>query len=388
MKKNIAVFFGGRSTEHDVSIITAINSVIRPLKLIDEYNVIPIYISRTGEWYCDDKLTDIELYRNNQIEAFCKNNRPISLIFEHGLTILKQGLLPKKIKIDIAFPAMHGTYGEDGSLMGLLRMADIPYTGCDMQASVIAMDKVLAKTVVRSKGILTAPDVIFNVEGFQKDQKTIIKTIEDKLGYPVFVKPPHLGSSIGVTKANNRIELINAIEVALFYDNYVLIEQSIKNLREVTLPIMGFGDDIITASLEEPLYSVANEKFFDFSTKYINNKGSKSGKGRKGSNCYSKIPAELPKSLYDRAVKTAILAYQAIGCNGIARIDLLIDENQKDVYFMEANPLPGDLYIHNWIASGISAIELVEKLIKFANLRYLEEHRTETVFTSSFLRQF
>ncbi len=388
MKKNIAVFFGGRSTEHDVSIITAINSVIRPLKLINEYHVIPIYISRTGEWYSDDKLTDIELYRNNQIEDFCKENRPVSLIFEHGLTIVKQSLLPKKIKIDVAFPAMHGTYGEDGSLMGLLRMADIPYTGCDMQASVIAMDKVLAKNLVRSKGILTAPDVVFNAEEFKNKQKNIIKVIEEKLGYPVFVKPPHLGSSIGVTKANNRVELINAIEVALFYDSYVLIEQSIRNLREVTLPIMGFGNNIITASLEEPLYSVVNDKFFDFSTKYIKNNSGKSGKGKTGNNSYSKIPAELPESLYKKAVENAILAYQTIGCNGIARIDLLIDEKEKNVYFMEANPLPGDLYVHNWIASGVSAVELVEKLIKFANLRYLEERRTETVFASSFLRQF
>jgi D-alanine-D-alanine ligase len=295
----------------------------------------------------------------------------------------------KDIRVDVAFPAMHGTFGEDGSLMGLLRMAGVPYVGCDMQSSVVSMDKILTKIVAKEAGLQVVPDVVFSKEEYSVDKDKIMSKIEDKLKYPVFVKPPHLGSSIGVTKVSDRTALENAIEVSLHYDERCLVEMAVPNLREATLPIIGFDENIIPAKLEEPLFS--HDEYFDFSTKYINGSkktGGKSGGGKKGAQGYSKIPADFPDDLYKKAEKLAVDGYKAVGCGGIARVDILINEKTGVVYFNEINPLPGSLYAHNWRASGVSSMELVTKLVEFAEARFDRDQKQETTFSSSFLKQF
>jgi D-alanine-D-alanine ligase len=306
------------------------------------------------------------------------------------MTLVKSsGIAGRKTarKIDVVFPAMHGTYGEDGALMGLLDMANVPYAGCDMQSSVVGMDKILAKLVAKSAGLKTVPDVIFSHERYEQNGKKIIDEIEKKLGYPAFVKPPHLGSSIGVTKVSTQTELRNAIEVALHYDSNVLVEMAVPNLREATLPIIGYGSEIIPAKLEEPLFHA--DDFFDFDTKYLRGgKKGGSGKGSKGAQGYSRIPADFPKPLYDEAERVAIAGFKAAGCSGIARVDILINEKTKDVYFNEINPLPGGLYAHNWAKSGISNVELVQKLIGFAKERHAARNALTTVFTTNYLQQF
>lgn len=384
MKKTVAVFFGGRSTEHDISIITALSAVIKPLELSEKFNVVPVYITKDGRWFSDEKLKNVEIYRTGQIDSFCEKNRPLLMTFDNGLVLKQQGITGKAIKVDVAFPAMHGPYGEDGSLMGLLRMAGVPYVGCDLQSSVVAMDKILTKIVVAKDGIKVVPDVTFMAEEYKLKGKGIVKEIESKLGYPAFVKPPHLGSSIGVTKVNNRDELTNAIEVSLHYDSSVLVEMAVQNLREATLPIIGFGDNIIPSMLEEPIYKA--DDYFDFETKYINQGGKKGGK--KGNRRYSKIPADLPKKLYEEAMNVAIAGYKSVGCSGIARVDILINEKTGDVYLNEINPMPGDLYIHNWRASSMSSIDLVCKLVDFAEEKFKKDNEIETVFKSNFLKQF
>lgn len=387
--ETIAVIFGGRSAEHDVSIVTALSSVIKPLELTKKYRVEAVYVAKNGAWYWDDKLKDIALYRTNKIQDFIHHTQPASVQFDGGMTLVKaSGLAGRKTvrKIDIAFPAMHGTYGEDGALMGLLDMAGVPYAGCDMQASVIGMDKILAKLVAKNAGLKTVPDVVFGHEEYERHSEEIINEIEKKLGYPAFVKPPHLGSSIGVTKVSTRNELRNAIEVSLHYDANVLVEMAVPNLREATLPIIGYGDEVIPAQLEEPMFKASD--FFDFDTKYL--QGGKKGKagGAKGAQGYSRIPADFPRPLYDEAERVAIAGFKAAGCSGIARVDILINEQTGDVYFNEINPLPGGLYLHNWQQSGISSVELVEKLVGFAKERHVARQSLTTSFTTNYLQQF
>ncbi|MEK7621343.1 MAG: D-alanine--D-alanine ligase family protein [Patescibacteria group bacterium] len=381
MKKKVAVFFGGKSTEHDISIVTAISSVISPLELSQEYEVVPVYISKEGSWYSDEKLKDISLYRGPELKNFLEKSKKINILFDDGLTLIKSGIRKEKIHIDIAFPAMHGTYGEDGSLMGLLRMANVPIVGCDMPASVIAMDKVLAKQAVMAKGIATPKYISFSKTDFSE---STLNNIKKELSLPLFVKPSHLGSSIGISKVTKFDDLKNSIEVALHYDDKVLVEEGVEDLIEVTLPIMG-NQKPVPSLLERPL--VKDNDFFDFEKKYINEGGSKNG-AKKGAQGYSELPAKLEKNLYDKAVDTAIKSYKAIECQGIARVDLLIDGNTKEIYFNELNPLPGDLYSHNWRANGVSKVQLVERLINYAEESFLQKNAIENTFSTNYLKQF
>ncbi len=390
-KPTVAVVFGSRSAEHDVSIITALSAIIKPLELSRKYTVVPIYISKDGRWFSDPKLNDIDLFTSGKIDSYIKSAKSVAVQFDGGMTLLKPGVRSRTIKIDVVFPATHGTYGEDGSLMGLCEMANVPYVGCDVEASAIAMDKVATKMLAKGVGLLTVPDVIFTRADYEAEQDKWLDKIEKELKYPVFVKPPHLGSSIGVTKVSNRQDLKNAIEVALVYDWRVLVEMAVPNLREATLPIMGFDDEILPAYLEEPLFS--SEEFFDFDTKYMSQgKGGKkmaSESGAKqGSQGYSRVPADFDKALYKKVEDIALAAYKAVGCSGIARVDILINAAEQTVYFNEINPLPGSLYAHNWRAKGISNVDLVDKLIYFAFKRYEKISNLTTTFSTNFLKQF
>ncbi|MDB5176283.1 MAG: D-alanine--D-alanine ligase [Candidatus Saccharibacteria bacterium] len=388
--ETVAVFFGGRSAEHDVSIVTALSSVIKPLELTRKYKVEAIYIAKNGAWYWDEKLKDITLFTSGAIESFIESAKPVSVQFDGGMVLIKQGkgLAAKKqtTRIDVVFPAMHGTYGEDGSLMGLLDMAGVAYVGCDTASAAVAMDKVLAKQQAAASGIPITKFVWFTKTKVDNELAATIKQVTASLSYPVFVKPAHLGSSIGISRATNDQELSNALEVAAHYDNKILVEEAVQNLIEVTLPIIG-NNEPIPALLEKPLTSA--EDFFDFETKYM--QGGKKGKGSKGSKGaqgYSQIPAELPDDLYSTAEMTGLAVYQALSCSGIARVDMLIDSKAGKVYFNEVNPLPGGLYAHNWSKAGVSSVELVEKLIIYAKERAAQRQVLATTFSTNYLQQF
>ncbi len=386
--KTVAVVFGGRSTEHDVSIITALASVIKPLELTKQYKVEAVYIAKNGAWHWDDKLKDIELFSSGKIQDFLHKNQPASVQFDSGMTLVKaSGIAGRKTlrKIDVVFPAMHGTYGEDGSLMGLLRMASVPFVGCDMDSSVLAMDKVLAKQVAASNNIPVAKYEHLYRDGFARKSADILRKIEKNLAYPLFVKPAHLGSSIGISRATNTTELQNAIEVACHYDNKVVIEEEIPNLIEVTLPIIG-NDQLTPGLLEKPL--TKPEDFFDFETKYLQGGKKGSGKGVKGAQGYSELPAKLDEALYKKAEQTGLAAYRALGCGGTARVDMLIDSQTDTVYFNEVNPLYGGLYEHNWRAAGVSSVDLVQTLIRLAEERFQQQQQQNTVFSTNYLQQF
>lgn len=387
-KPVVGVFFGSRSTEHDVSVVTALASIIKPLELSQKYTVVPVYIAKDGKWYSDEILKDIRLFASGKITEWCERENPVELLFDNGLKLVKSGRGHKRqvTKIDIAFPSLHGTHGEDGEVMALFELANVPYVGCDMRSSAIAMDKVLAKIVAQAAGVAITNFVHFSKYQFELDGDTWVTKVNKTLHYPLFVKPAHLGSSIGITRVADPADLVNAIEVALHFDDHALVEEAVSNLIEVTLPVMG-NNDLRPALLEKPL--TASEDFFDFDTKYM--KGGKKGgakTGKQGAQGYSQIPADLPKQLYDSSEATGLAAYRALGCSGVARIDMLINEKTKVVYFNEANPLPGSLYAHNWNKAGVSNIQLVTDLVDLALERYQAGSSRVTVFNTNYLQQF
>jgi D-alanine-D-alanine ligase len=388
--KTVAVIFGSRSAEHDISIVTALSSIIKPLEASGDFKVEAVYVAKDGAWYWDERLKDIQLYQTGEIETFIRKAPKLQLQFDGGLTLVKSSQFAGRKqykKIDIVFPATHGTHGEDGELMGLLEMANVAYVGCGLTASAIAMDKVLSKQVAKINNILTPESVYFSRADYESDHEKVHKSIRVNLSMPLFVKPAHLGSSIGISRVENERELVNAIEVALHYDDKVLVEEAVQNLIEVTVPIMG-NSELTTAYVEQPLPKT--DGIFDFETKYMNKGkgGKKMGGAKSGAQGYSKIPAEIPHELYDMSLNTAKDVYKVTGCEGIARIDLLIDAKSKKVYFNEINPLPGSLYNHNWRASGVSNIELVTNLIRLAEERWTAKQKLATTFTTNFLKQF
>lgn len=386
--KTIAVIFGGQSTEHDVSIVTALSTVIKPLELTRHYDVIAVYIAKDGSWYWDEKLKDIALYSTGEITAFMQKAPKVHILFDDGLTLVKSSQFAGRKqykKIDIVFPAMHGTHGEDGDLMGILEMAGVPYVGCGVAASAIAMDKVLAKQVTSSAGIPSTPWVWATATELSENTSEVLMRIEPLL-YPLFVKPAHLGSSIGITRVADKSGLSNALEVAAHYDEKIIIEQGVANLTEVTLPIMG-NDKPMPAYLEEP--QLKSEDFFDFDTKYMQGgKGGKKGGKSGGIQGYSIIPANLDEGLYKKAEALGLAVYKAAGCSGIARVDMLINTKTSEVFFNEINPLPGGLYAHNWQKKGISKVQLVTDLVAYAEEAHNKKQRHHTTFSTNYLKQF
>lgn len=385
--KNVAVIFGGRSTEHDVSIITGLVGVLAPLQVIDGYNPVPIYIAKDGSWYSEPDLANIHFYSSGDLNQKLNRFKKVALQFDDGLWLAKLGLGGKRTKIDLVFPAMHGTFGEDGSLMGLCRMAGVPFVGSEMAESAIAMDKYLSRMMANAAGINNPKFEWFKSYEFNTNKSEVLSRLS-KLKFPLFVKPTHLGSSIAVARVANQTELENAIEVVLHYDDAVIVEEAVENLVEVTVPIMG-NDKYELGMVEEILSK--GDHFFDFETKYMHG-GKKGGKqpgvAGQGGSKYSRMPAKLSKDLYSECESTAIKVFKSLGASGYARIDLLIDTKAKKVYFNEINPLPGTLQRHNWKEAGVSPVELVKKLIKLAFERQAQIEKRQTTFDSSFLQQF
>ena len=377
--KNIAVIFGGRSAEHDVSIITAHVPIIESLIASGEFEVYPIYIAKDGSWYSDKSMRELSFFKQPDFESVLAKQKKIQLSFDKGLKIIWPGLMSKEVQIDIVFPSMHGTFGEDGSLMGLLRMAQVPFVGCDLFASAVAMDKALTKQVLRAEGIPIVPFVWFTKSDWLGAKDVLMKEISD-LKWPLFVKPVHLGSSIAISKVKDKAGLENAVEVAFHYDNKVLVEEAVENLIEVTLPIMG-NNELRLGAIERPLNKT---EFFNFSDKYL--QGGKKGDGRARAQ-YSEIPANIDEGLAAEVEKSGKKTFHVLGCSGICRVDFLINESAKMVYVNEVNTLPGSLYHHNWKKIGVSNVELVTLLVSLAEERFQAEKNINYFFVSEILKK-
>ncbi|KPU26477.1 D-alanine--D-alanine ligase [Caloranaerobacter sp. TR13] len=365
MKKRVGVIFGGRSVEHEVSVITGLQVVENIDK--SKYEVIPIYIDKDGKWLVGDSLSKFENFKNKEFrnvkEVVLTPNYNNNKIYSHPE---KTNLFSKKIleTLDIIFPAVHGTNGEDGTLQGLFELMNIPYVGGSVLASSVGMDKVMMKSVFKSYD-LPMVDYIWFYRSRWEDKEKLIEEIEDTLGYPVFVKPANLGSSIGISKANDRESLIKAIEVAIRYDRKIIVEKGVEKPREINCSVIGYDDKLKTSVCEEP---IGWKELLSFEDKYIksNTKGVK--------NSRRIIPANIPDDIKDKIEELAKKAFMAIDCRGIARIDFLLDD-KNNIYVNEINTMPGSIAYYLWEPKGISFKELINQLIDIAIKSHDEKNK-------------
>lgn len=381
--QTIGVFFGSRSPEHDISIITG-EFIIAELKKIG-YSVVPIYLSKTGEWHISERVGSLKFFtRSNYTEELKQNNFNkyyLDLEASHGKIVFKKkGLIGKKIEVDVAFPAFHGSFGEDGTIQGLFEILNVPYVGCDVACSAITMDKILTKQIYQSLNIPTTKFVNFTKTDWEKNKTTILAQISE-LALPLFVKPARLGSSIGITKVTKQTisELEFKIEVALHYDNKVLVEEGVDPVADLTCALR--GSDKVTASLLQE--SVFTSDLFDFEEKYLKDGGSQLGASESG----VIIPARIDEKTTETIQALAVDIYHKFGCSGIARVDFLYNKTTRQFFANEINTLPGTLYHHLWKASGTDISVVLRQLISLALERHAAEDKREKIFVSNVLQQ-
>lgn len=379
MKIRVGAFFGGRSVEHEVSIISALQTI----HAIDSsvYDVVPIYITKQGLMYTGDVLKDIDNYKDlNQLLTKCE--RIIIANDSDEVVLLKHspGLFGKKIldKIDVAFPVFHGTNGEDGTFQGFLETLNIPYVGCDVQSSALGMDKIMMKKVLHESGIPVVNYYAFYSKFWLKDSQQILEQIEGKLKYPLIIKPANLGSSIGIKKAKNKAELEAAINFARSFSQQVLVEEVVANLREINCAVVGDYEHTEASVCEEP---VGADEILSYQDKYLNN----STKGMSGSK--RRIPAQIPEQMTLQIQQLAKDTFMTLGCNGVSRIDFLVDDSTNMVYVNEINTIPGSLAFYLWEATGKPFTKLTTELIQLSLKRSRERNELTYSYESNLLSQ-
>jgi D-alanine-D-alanine ligase len=368
-KPRVGVIFGSRSPEHDISIITA-QQIIAALDT-QKYEVVPIYITRDGKWYTGSKLMRLESFTNQMFET--RGLVPVFLGPGSGhstLSALKflhwfQGAVP--LAIDIAFPAVHGPFGEDGTLQGLLELANIPYVGSGVVASAVGMDKLVMKSVLRGYGLPILPYLGFSRYQWESSQEGVLREIEAVLPYPVFVKPANLGSSIAVSKAKDRHALTEALELAAHFDRRLVVEKGLDEPLEINCAVIG-NEELRVSPCEQP---IRHHDFLSFEDKYV--RGGKST-GMKGADRL--IPAPLEPELITQIQGLARKAFQACDCRGTARVDFLIERNGRNVFVNEINTIPGSLAFYLWQHMGIDFTALCDMLIDQAIKNFHEKERT------------
>lgn len=366
----IGVFFGGKNPEHDISILTGHLALagFRTAKI----KALGIYISKDGSWHIGENLHDITNFKK-QTDFSALNVWYLDLASSRGKMVFRhKGIFGKTLTIDVAFPTFHGQNGEDGAIQGLFEMLDVPYVGCGVASSAIAMDKVLTKQLYEQAGFPTTKFIYFYKSDWEAKKGDYITKINTGLSWPLFVKPARLGSSIGIAKVRNGKELSFALDVAFHYDEKVIVEEGVPNIADLTCAVI--GTDVPRASLVQE--SVFTEDFFSYEDKYISGGGAQLGNAKQS----LVIPAELDAATTTAVQNLAKEIFLKFECSGIARVDFLYDKESKKLYANEINPLPGTLYHHLWEKSGVPLPELVKKLVACA----IEKNKKKKSFTSTF----
>ncbi len=392
MKIKVGVIFGGESVEHEVSIISAVQAMNKMDS--EKYEIIPIYITKDRQWYTGEALKEIENYQDmDLIKRYCKK---VVLYEKNGAFVLQsKGWFKRVIKeIDIAFPIVHGTNVEDGTLQGYLQTIGVPYVGSNVYASVVGQDKIYMKQVFESEGIPIKNYTWFYDNDYKLDSASVLEKINKKLTYPVIVKPATLGSSVGIKTAKDEEELIEAIEEAIKYDTKIVVEELVKNLKEVNISILGNYKNQELSVIEEV---ISKEDFLTYEEKYIGN-GKVKGKGPiKGTmknaskgmvSADRKIPADLTKTLEKQVQESAITAFKALGSSGVCRIDFLIDTKEKKAYVNEINSIPGSLAFYLWAPAGKDYTELLDDMINIGIKDYKTRINKTHSFESNILKGF
>ncbi len=381
---HLGIIFGSRSAEHDVSVITGLQA----LENADtkKYNAFPVYISRTGEWFVGEPLRSIETYRN-----FDPNQKGLTRVFfpavpgMDGLYSLESGLFKKSAKVcdlDCALLALHGLHGEDGSVQGLFELANLPYTSCGLIGSAVGMDKIVMKEVFKSMGLNVLESVYCCRSEWGKDKDAVIKRAE-KLSYPLIVKPANLGSSIGITKAKNREELISAIDVAAGYDRRILIERALTKPTEINCACVGYSGEATVSLCEQPLsweLFMNSDDLLDFNKKYLQ-------KGGKGMESLSRrIPAPIGEALTEKVQNWTLQIFSILECKGVGRVDYMID-SEGNLYVNEINTIPGSLAFYLFEPMGLGFGQLVDKLVEYAYKALTQKNESTYAYSSDILNK-
>jgi D-alanine-D-alanine ligase len=368
-KLRVGLIFGGRSGEHEVSLVSA-KGVMNAIDN-DKYEVVPIGITKEGRWLASGDPH--KALRSGVAAESC----PAALLAEpsqKGLMRLEeqdrdQGIRAvRESRLDVVFPILHGPFGEDGTVQGLLELADIPYVGAGVMASAVGMDKCIFKAVMRAHGLPVVRDMLVKRRAWETEAEGTLARIESEIRYPCFVKPANLGSSVGISKARNRSELRLALDSAARYDRKLIVEVAVDGAREIEVSVLGNDDPIASV----PGEIVPCNEFYDYAAKYVDDRSE------------LLIPAPIPDQTAEQVRQMAVDAYLAIDCAGLARADFLMETGTAKVYINEVNTLPGftpiSMYPKLWEASGISYTDLIDRLIQLALERHSDKSRSATSY--------
>lgn len=384
MKIRLALIYGSRTCEHDVSIISALQAAqhVNP----DDYDLIYVYIDQNGEWYTGEKLADISLYRNFDKRAVV---RVIPMGAEGKLRLMQHpddkllpiGRLRQIAEADVVMPVMHGMNGEDGTLQGMLELWNIPYTSSGVLGSALGMDKIAMKRMFKACGFPVLKDVCVERSEWKRNRAGVLSRVMNELSFPVYVKPSNLGSSIGINRADNKNGLEDAIDIAVSYDRRVQVETGIQDLMEINCAVLGYGGDAMASVTEMP---VRWSDFLSFDEKYLRGakggaKGAKAAPSKGMSSLSRQMPAPISPELTHRVEELAVDAFKALDCKGVARIDFLYDKAADELYIGEINTIPGSLAFYLWEGRGVSFERMIDMMVEYAFRANAD--RNENVFS-------
>lgn len=375
MKLNIAVAFGGKSVEHEISVLSAIQVMSA---ISDDYEIFPLYIAKDWRMFCEEELKSLDTFSN--IEQFTLQHQPVTLVRRDANVYLvpaRKHFFEKERRVDLVIPVLHGTNGEDGSFQGYLQTLGIPYTGCSVLAGAIGQDKVIMKQILQDSGLRVVPWFYWSRN--EKMEEDFFKKAQ-RLGYPLVVKPANLGSSIGIKVVNNDSELHVAMMDAYEYDHKVLIEKKIEPLREINISLLGDEEHCICSMLEEVL---KQDDILSFENKYI---GKHANKGM--INTSRKLPADLSEEQIEEIQRMAKETFYALNASGVVRIDFLMQKDSEVVYINEINSIPGSLSYYLWKKDQMNFTTLIEELIQLAFKRKRNEDKKVYSFSSNILKEW
>ena len=377
----VGVIFGGESVEHEVSIISAVQAMN---KLdTEKYEIVPIYITKEGEWYTGAVLREIDTYKDmDLLKRYTKN---VVLYRKDNRFVLqkKTGFKSVVNEVDVILPVVHGTNVEDGVLQGYLKTIGVPFVGSNVTASAVAQDKVIQKQVFACADLPITEYYWFYDCDYNADSDKVIKEVEKKIKYPMIVKPATLGSSVGISSVENRKELESAIEDAIKYDTKIVVEEKVDNLIEVNISVLGNYETQDLSEIEEVL---TDNALLTYEDKYVG--GSKKSGSKGMASALRKIPAEIDKKMKEEVEDVALRAFRAVGLSGVTRIDFLIDKKKKKIYINEINSCPGSLAFYLWDAKGKNFTTLLDDMIGYAKKEYKNEKNKTRSFKSNILSGF
>ncbi len=383
-RKQLGVIFGSRSCEREVSIISA----VQLMRHVDpeKYDLVPIYIDGDGKWYTGEALKDIRTYQPFRPET--KGLRRVFpdltpgsgalLYVDKGSGLFAKAELKTAARIDVFLPVMHGMNGEDGTLQGMLELANIPYTSAGVGGSALGMDKIMMKQFFRGAGLPVLPSEWLTARDYEKDPEGTLRQLEEKLGWPVYVKPAHLGSSIGVSRAGDEAELREALELAFEYDRRVLVEKGLNKPIELNCSVLGYDDEVQASPIEMPL---SGEDFLDFGEKYLASGGSKGM-----ASLHRVLPAPIEDSLRDRIQEMSCRIFRMMDCKGCVRIDYMFDRDSGELYITEINTIPGSMAFYLWEYAGLPYRELIDRMVACAEKAHSDRNQANYAFTSDILK--